>query len=177
MEEDKGAFVFEEDGEFVIFIYAKLMQFKLMNFLPMSYQENKGEYYLVVFKDNLDHVGQTNKTYINNYIAKYKMINILDNDFDSLNKNFPNLTNDEFEKINTFVNDQLKKISKDTMAEKYMDVLNKLVNDEKRKKKRKKKISKNTDAYKFIDALGKFTDDMKVSKDAETDLLLNKPDK
>ena len=110
IDKNKGAYIYYDntDKTNILFLYMKLSQDELERALPLSYVESDDNTYLCVsFVNGKDYLGQSNYKDISQNIATLNMVNILTNDYNTVNETLQNLDISEFNSFVSFSKKQL----------------------------------------------------------------------
>lgn len=107
---NQGAYIFKDsDNDINLFIYIKLESEDLKELLPLTYDQNliDSNYFIVIIKNNKDHIGQNSLKSIKNLIINKNMLNIFDKDFNLLSKELEDLTYEQYTNYLGFAKEQL----------------------------------------------------------------------
>ena len=87
-----GGYAIDDTKATVIFMYIKMTDKELEKALPLSYVKNndcENQYFIVIFKDGLDYLGQLTHDNLQSTIKELQFKSILDNDYEFIKTYFP----------------------------------------------------------------------------------------
>lgn len=111
---EKGGYLIKDskDDDTLLFIYMKLSKTQLANALPISfdsnsYDTNNSQYISAIFKNGQDFIGQTNFSQVQQTIQTTTHIDLINNNLQTCQNLFPNLTSQQYHNLLSFATNQL----------------------------------------------------------------------
>ena len=107
MDDTKGAYIYrdDKDNDIILFMYFKMTEEKLKQTFPDSYNSESahGSNYLITnFKNGKDYIGCGTMDNIKRFMNDTEMSDIIENNFETTQKIFNNLTEEQYNILLSF---------------------------------------------------------------------------
>lgn len=108
---EKDSFIYKHNNDIYHFVYTKISKEQFNNlFITHKVSESISNPYICIFFDpnNKCYIGHLTEDEIQQLILQSDMINLLDNDFEYLNKLFPILTKEKYQEKLSLTKEQFE---------------------------------------------------------------------